>query len=513
MRTSNLALGALVAAVAISGCGPQVKPSTGPAPGARAGAKAGALPEHPTKIKYPELQYQPPKPADHRVVLANGLRCYLVPDRTVPAIRVEAFIDAGERQLPKEKRGLAKLAGELMRSGGIEGLDARALDAKLDELAVDIDAGFDLNRGHASLWTLSKHADEALRLFAGVLTKPVFADDRIRRAKDELKDEIEHRDDEPQAVLDHEVFKLVYGPESALALRESKETVDAVTRDDLVAFHRAHVSPKNVILAVAGDFDRAEMQKKLESLLVLADGSGWGKDAAKAGPVDSVDGGKQQGYVFGTAPSGVYVLDRPLNQGYVEMVELGIKLNDPDEIALQVMNFILGGGSFTSRITKRVRNDEGLAYSAGSYVHPTRPHPGLIGVAFQSKAPSTAFAAKICVEELARIRSTPVAPEELERARRSMIDRFPERFATAHGTAAVLAEAEFNERPADYLSTYRTKVAAVTAAEVQRVAKEHFHPERTITAVVGPAAVVLAKDEEHQASLEAIGKVTMLKGE
>ncbi len=457
-------------------------------------AWAQEVPPHPKEIKYPELKYEPPKAADHRVVLANGLRVFLVPDRTVPTLHVEAYIDAGEVHVPKEKLGLAKLAGELLRTGGVEGVDARALDARLDAIAAEIDASFTRDTGRASLWTLSKHADAALALFALCLTKPVFAEDRIRRAKDDLKVEIAHRDDEPDDQLDRKVAALLYR-DHPYGRSESAATVDAVGRDDLVAFHKRFVVPGTTILAVAGDFERAAMVKKLEALF-----AGWTgeRPAIELVAVDR-------------APRpGVFLLDREVNQGFVEMAALGPTIGHKDEVPLQVMNFILGGGSFTSRITSRVRNDEGLAYSAGSYVRPARRVPGLIGVFFQSKAESTAFAAKICAEEVRRIREKPVSAEELDRAKSSLRDRFPERFSTAHGAASALAESELGGRPADWFETYRAKVAAVTVDEVQRVPHDHLVPERLSGVVIGQTAIVGARDEAHAAALEDLGKVEAL---
>ncbi len=330
-------------------------------------ARADDTPSHPRGLKYPELEFEPPRPEDHRVVLSNGLRVYLVPDRTVPTLHVTAWIDAGEAYVPKVRRGLAKLTGERMRAGGVGGLDARALDARLDAIAAELDTEMDLESGSVTLWTLSKHAGEALDLFARVLTKPVFEEDRIRRAKEELEVEIAHRDDEPGDQLDHEVAEIVYGASHPLALRETAETAKAVTRDDIVAFHRGQVVAERTILAVAGDFERDAMVKKLESLL-----GGW-KGRWEAIPLPAA--GER------VVRAGVFILDRDdLNQGFVEIAWLGIPIGHEDEVPLQIMNFVLGGGSFTSRITQRVRTDEGLAYRAGSYVRPGRIYPGLTGI-------------------------------------------------------------------------------------------------------------------------------------
>jgi len=456
----------------------------------KAGSKGSATPAHPRDIAYPPLAFAPPTRDDHRLQLPNGLRIYFVAERSVPTISVEAWFTAGEVYLSKEKRGLAKLAGELMRTGGVEGLDARALDRRLDALASSIDVEIGAEEGHASLWTLSKNADETLALFAKVLRAPSFSEDRIRRAKDELKDEIEHRDDEPDAVLSQKVRETIFG-DGAFSWRETVETVDAITQDELKDFHRAALVPNNLILAVSGDFDRAAMTKRLEALF-----GDW-----KAMPVPFQAPVTEQ-----RARPGVFLLDRPVNQGFVEIVLKGPQQGHADEIPLQVMNFILGGGSFTSRITAHVRNDHGLAYSAGSFLRLGDVTPGTLGAYFQSKAESTAFATKLCMDDIALIRKELVGPDELARAKASFKDRFPERFATAAGAAGALAKSEHDNRPPDWFATFRAKVDAVTDEDVLRVARAHLVPENLSVVVVGPKDVVLAKDEKNAASLASYAK-------
>lgn len=444
---------------------------------------ADALPPHPRDIKYPPLEFPLPKPADHRVALANGLVCYLVPDRTVPTLHVVARVRTGEVYVEKKKRGLAKLTGTLLRDGGSGDLDSRELDKRLDKIAAEITSAFDLDHGRAALWTLSAHADEALALFADVLRRPRFDGDRIRRAKDDLKDEVAHRDDEPKNLLERRFAEAIYGEHPA-AWFETAETIDAVTRDEIVDFHRRFVRPETILLSVAGDFDRAAMEKKLGALFGDWKGEGPAPDLAVPAP-------------SAKPRRGVTIVEKDVNQGFVQMGHRTVGHDHPDLYALEVMDYILGDGSFTSRVTSRVRNDEGLAYSAGSYFSPRRLFPGTIGLYFQSKVETVAFAAKICMEEARRIREQPVAPEELARAKDALRDRFPEMFGTAMKTADALAENELQGRPADYLERYRERLAAVGAEDVRRVAHEHLRPDDLTILIVGPAEKVKARDEKH----------------
>jgi predicted Zn-dependent peptidase len=455
-------------------------------------ARAGELPipSHPRDLRYAERPFEPPKAEDHRVVLENGLVCYLVADRSVPVLHAELRLRAGELWLPKNKRGLAKLAGRLLRDGGSGELDAAALDRRLDAIAAEIATEIGRDAGTATLWTLSRHAGEALALFADVTLRPRFDGSRIRRAKQDLEEEVEHRDDDPQALLSRRFDEAVYGDHPA-AWRETKESIEEATRDDLAAWTRRWLRPERAVLSIAGDFDRSAMEKTLRDLF-----GGWRGEGAA--PDLRVPPPKKQ-------PGALVLVEKGTNQGFVQMGHATVAPDHPDWYALTVMDYILGDGSFTSRVTSRVRNDEGLAYSAGSYFSPEKYYPGTIGLYFQSKAESVAFAAKICVEEARRLREAPVREDELARAKDALRLSLPERFATAARAADALAENEFLGRPLDWYARYGERIAAVTADDVRRVAREHLRPDDFVVVAVGPTSAMSARDERHGCALEDFG--------
>jgi len=189
-------------------------------------------------------------------------------------------------------------------------------------------------------------------------------------------------------------------------------------------------------------------------------------------------------------------------------------LNSPDRFALQLMNDILGGGGFTSRIMSRVRSDEGLAYSAGSGFGFGVHYDGTFRAFFQSRSEAVARATAIVIEEIERIRTEPVTDEELATSKASFIESFTRNFASAAQVAGLFSSFELQERDFDYLSTYRAKMAAVTAADVMRVAREYLHPDRLVILAVGDADTMLAGDPEHpETSLAALapgGNVTRI---
>ncbi len=202
-----------------------------------------------------------------------------------------------------------------------------------------------------------------------------------------------------------------------------------------------------------------------------------------------------------------------MNQGRVSIGLPTVKRDHPDVHALEVMNEILGGSGFTSRITKTVRSNEGLAYSAGSGLAPGVWYPGRFRAGFQSKSRSVPYATSLVLEEIRKIREESVTPEELDTIKNNIVQTFPSSFASKAQSMAIFASDEYTRRDPAWWATYRDRIQAVTAADVQRVAREHLVPEKMIVLVVGNQAEIDLGDEKHPVTLARLapgGKVTSL---
>ena len=447
-------------------------------------ALAQSIPAHPRGLAFEELAFDPPDPAAHRHELSNGGVAYVVPDRALPLVTVSVIVRTGAYLEPAGKAGLARLTGSQMRAGGAGGLAPAAFDEEVAFLAAQLSSTIGGTSGSASVNCLTKDLDASLELLFDMLRRPRFDQDRLDLAESQVLQQMERRNDSTQSIEGREWGRLLRGADHFTTIPSTRATIDEITRDDLVAFHREYFHPGNFIFAVSGDVDPADMVSRLEAR--LAD---WPARAPVATPVPAPDHAIEPG---------VYIVDKDdVNQGRVVIGHLGAMRDNPDRYALMVMNDILGGGGFAARLLTRIRSDEGLAYSAYSSFGLGTYYPGAFRASFQSRSETVARATAIVLEEIERIRSEVVSETELRTSKASFVETFSRNFSSAASTARLFANDEYTGRDPAYLVTYRDRISGVSGDDVLRVAREYLDPEKLVVLVVGDRMTIEAGDPDN----------------
>ena len=454
---------------------------------------AADIPSRPEKLKFPELKYEPPKGFDYRVELKSGPVAFVVPNRELPLISISILVRTGKYNEPKGKEGLAAMTGYLLSKGGTKSHSAEALEERLAFLAAGLSSNIGDTSGSVGVNLLSKALEEGLAILREVLTVPRFQRDRIDLYKTQQIQSMKQRNDDSRNIERRELVRLAYGDHFFRSQSPTKASINSITESDLRGFHRDWFHPDNFVVSVSGDFDRKEMVLNLEKLF-----SDWSPKGKTAKPVPT---NKK------FAKAGVYIVDKEVNQGRVDIMLPGIMRDNPDYYAIQIMNDILGGGGFTSRITNRVRSDEGLAYSAYSYCPGGIYFPRTFVAGYQSKSRTVLYAAQIVLEEMLKITQEEVTDKEIETAKASYIQTFPQAFETKGAVASTFASEEFTGRLSNnpnYFENFRSKIQAVTKADVQRVAGKYLTPDKLAILIIGDKEEILKGHPDHLVNVDSL---------
>jgi zinc protease len=424
---------------------------------------------------YTELQLAPlaeiKLPKYERFVLQNGLVVYLMEDHELPLVNGTALIRTGSRVEPLEKVGLADFTGEVMRTGGTKKHSPDKLNEILEQRAAAVETNIGEATGNASFQALSEDLEMVFGLFAEVLREPVFAQEKLDLAKTQARGSIARRNDDPDEIASREFQKLIYGKESPYARTMEYVTLDKVSRQDLVNFYQQYFHPNNMILGIVGDFDAKKMRSLIQAKL-----GDWKRNLKLVKP--------QLPEVSPANKGGVFFVNQPqLTQSSILVGHLGGRFDNPDYAALDVLNGVLNG--FGGRLFNELRSRQGLAYSVYGFWSPRYDYPGMFIAGGQTRSDATVQFVKALQAEIKRIQVQRVTTKELAFAKESTLNSFVFNFKDPSQTLLRLMRYEYYGYPADFLFRYQKAVAATTAADVQRVAKQYLKPENIVTLVVG----------------------------
>lgn len=460
--------------------------------------RADVIVDHPDKLEYDELEYQPPHPDGYRHSLKCGATAYIAENHEVPTFDLTILVRTGSMYEPIEKAGLADMTGYLMRNGGVVGMTAEEVDERLAFLAADVSVDISGSRGRASLFCLSKDIDEGLNLLKKVLRTPQFSQEALDRYRTDVLTEMSQRNASTAKIESREWQFLMYGDHPCTKpYRRTEQSVRSITRDDLVAFHETYFSPENFILAVSGDFETADIVSKLDAML-----EGWSGGPLQLPSIpDEVT----------SPPPGVYMIEKDdVNQSRIRLGHIGVKRDTPDQYALMIMNDILGGGGFTSRIVRRVRSDEGLAYNAGSAFERPVLYPGTFRAWFQTKHATAAFGTRLILDEIERIRTERCESDIVENAKASFVSNVVNPFSSRDQIVNTFANDQYTRRADGYWQDYADNIRKVTPDDILAVARKHLHPDKLVFLVVGDPEAVQAGSDKHDERFSDFGSITIL---
>jgi len=435
----------------------------------------------------------PPLPAFHpqepkRIVLPNGMVILLQEDHELPLIDGLVRIRGGSRSEAPNKVGLVDIYGEVWRTGGTKAQTGDQLDDYLEVRAAKVETSGSVDSTSISWSCLKADLDDVFKVFDELLREPEFRDDKLDLAQKEYFDAISRRNDDIGEIAGRESAKLAYGPQNPYARVVEYKTVAAITRQDLLDWHRSHLHPNNIIMGVVGDFDGPSMEAKLRQTF-----GGWPK-----GPVS-----KDESIDFQPAKPGYYQIQKEdVNQSSINMVGLGIRRDNPDYYAVRVFNEAFGGG-FSSRLMQSIRTAKGLAYAVGGGIGSAFDHRGVLRLSMGTKSASTIESIQALDEQIDELSKHPISEAEIKRAKDSILNSFVFNLDSPGKILRERMTYEFYGYPADYLEKFRAGVEKVTQADVARVASKYLHKEQLAVLVVGNTS-------EFDKPLASLGPVTNL---
>jgi zinc protease len=452
-------------ALAIAVAAPAQTPNTARAPAGKPKSSPAPKGPRPELFTFKPLNFKPPKPDQYRTTLSNGLVVYIAEDHDIPWFNGSLIMRTGPFLEPKGKLGVDSFTATVIREGGTTTMTGEQINERMDFLAGSVSP--------TSLSIHTRHLDEGLKIWMDLLNNPAFPEDKLRREKDLALPSIRNRNKNVSQVTSRVYRELIYGEDSPIAAEMTEATVNNITRNDLIAWHQKYWGANNAILIVTGDFKKAEMLQKLEATL-----GKWRMAEKAVPPIPKV----QQ-----AAKGGVYMVQPEVipNQGIIQIGHLGIMQDDPDYPAVDLMNYILGGGSFASRITKVVRTDNGLAYSASSTYSGGLQYPSAFMAFCQTKNSTVVFAAQLMLDLIEGMRAGEVTEADLIMAKKARLDSFPAMFPSISTIVRNFASLEFYNRPMDYYDSYEARYAKVALSDIKRVAQKWLQPDKMIILVGG----------------------------
>ena len=429
----------------------------------------------PKTLTFADLVFKPQKPGFQNI--AKGMDLYFKEDHEQPSVNVSVILKTGSLFDPKDKEGLASLTMRLLKSGGTKNMTPEKVEEKLDFLGSNLSCYADSELSRVDLWALSKNFDESWKILADVLFNPRFDKERFDTEKKMELEDIRRRWDQPMMVGFSLFGDLVYGKNFPDIRRTTTPSIESITLDEIKAFYEGNIKDRPVIIALTGDFNIQKM-----SALMKQTFKDW-----KTKPGSKLDLPKAKL----AARPGLYLINKEdMTQAIICLGHLGINRLDPENVEIGIMNFILGTGSFNSRLMREVRSNRGLAYATFGAVEAGRDLGFFVNFCM-TKNESAGEAIKLMMDIIADMTKNPVTPGELDTARKYEQNAFVHRFDSSLAVVRQTIIQKLQGLPDNYLETYIPRIKKVDTAKVLEMAKRTMHPDSLVILVVGKKAALL----------------------
>ncbi len=446
-------------------------------------AQTSTKPQYYKNLKYPSLrQVQIPEPM--RFQLSNGLTVFLLEDHSLPLVEASVLVHTGSRYEPADKIGLASMTGQVMRTGGTAAKTGNELDEILEKVGASVETYIGTTSGGARMSVLKEDIAMGLGVLADVLKNPAFRDDKIDLVKVTARSSISRRNDQVGAIAAREFNKLIYGANHPYARTTEYATIENITKQDMIEFHKKYFVPNNMMIAVWGDFTRSDMKSKIENLF-----GSWERKEVTLAPVPRPRLADKKSVNF--------IKKDDVNQSNIYLGHLGGVLNDPESGPLNVADQAFGG-SAASRLFKKVRSEQGLAYSVSSFWGENYDYPGVFRMSGSTKSGSTVKMIRSIETELQNFITNGITGEELKYAKDSYLNSFVFRYDTKGKIINELMALEYYSYPKDFIQKQQKEIQEATKESVNSAVRARWKPESLALLVVG-------KGSDFDEPLSALG--------
>ena len=414
-----------------------------------------------------------------KTTLSNGLTLVVAERNQLPIVHLQVLLRAGSSVDTAQQSGLANLTAELLLQGTAT-QEATQISRRIESVGGSLTSGADLDYTSIHLAVLKKDLPLGMELLADILLNPQFAEPEVSRKIAEMKARLKRMEEEPRQIAQLAFAKSLFRDHPyARPVEGSVATLDQLTRADIQRFFQSYYRPNNAQVTIVGQINLEEAAGILEKVL-----GGWQAVPIQKPPL--------------TAPRElprpeVVKIDRSSSQANILWGHLGINRGNPDYYTLLVMNYILGGGGFVSRLMDQIRDNLGLTYGIHSHFE-AREFPGAFEISLETRNQNTNQAVAEIMKELKKFLEKGVTATELAEAKAYLTGSFPMRMDTNAKMVKLLSAIEFYGLGLDYPEKYPQLINQVTEGEILRAARQYLQPEKFLLVVVGDQKEIQLKD-------------------